>query len=272
MSLDTEGACAVDATGRAKCWGSKLTGYPEARAIAIPDAPSIASVGVLDVGGATPFPIDELVRGGQVICARSAATVRCWGFAEALGLAGFAVYGDDEPPSAGPIINPGDGTWRATSIAAGSRHACAIDGVGGVRCWGSNNLGQLGIGGVDRITGVAGAFVFGDQVRARKLALGASHTCVLLNDASVRCWGLNASGELGRGDHEGISRAADATPVELGGPVEDLAAGSNFNCVVMRDGAVRCWGLGSSGELGTGQTTTLGDDPGELPPPAILFE
>ena len=88
----------------------------------------------------------------------------------------------------------------------------------------------------------------------------------------MRCWGQNASAELGRGDDAAVTRASDAVPVELGGPVHDLAAGSNFNCVVMRDGAVRCWGSGTSGELGTGQTIAIGDDPGEMPPPAIVFE
>ena len=272
LSLATEGACAVDDRGRAKCWGSKLTGYPEARVVAVPGAPAIAEVGVIDVDGGVPFPIVELVRGEQVICARSGVSVRCWGFAEAIGWPGFDVIGDDEPPSVAPVLNPGRDDWRAASLDAGSRHACAIDNVGLVRCWGANDYGQLGLGGTGRVEGVAGAFTFGNQERARKLALGAGHTCVLLNDASVRCWGQNASAELGRGDDAAVTRASDAVPVELGGPVHDLAAGSNFNCVVMRDGAVRCWGSGTSGELGTGQTIAIGDDPGEMPPPAIVFE
>ena len=74
------------------------------------------------------------------------------------------------------------------------------------------------------------------------LALGDNHTCVLLNDGTVKCWGLNMFGELGNG-----LTMDSPTPqtVSLGGKAIAIEAGSNSSCAVLSNGAVVCWGHGT---------------------------
>lgn len=78
--------------------------------------------------------------------------------------------------------------------------------------------------------------------RVVALALGARHTCALLDDATVRCWGQKEGdgADLPRvGDDE---TAASAAPVELGGRAVQLSAGSGYSCALLDTGGVRCWG------------------------------
>src|SRR5690606_13151996 len=99
----------------------------------------------------------------------------------------------------------------------------------------------------------------------RQIVAGGYHTCALLDQGRVRCWGANAHGQLGLGHAEppDPSRIPDGE-VDLGGPAVHLAAGHDFTCALVEDGdAVRCWGKNDVGQLGLGHTDTIGDD--ELP-------
>ena len=98
-------------------------------------------------------------------------------------------------------------------------------------------------------------------------ALGAPwHTCALLDTGTVRCWGPGDGGQLGHGttdtvgDDETPDSAGDAA---VGATVVQLAAGGGHTCAVLDTGAVRCWGAGTSGQLGYGNPNSIGDD--ELP-------
>jgi hypothetical protein len=141
-----------------------------------------------------------------------------------------------------------------TYIAAGGAHACAIVKDGSLRCWGSNESGQLGDGtNTPRTTPTA---AMGLSAVAQVVA-GAAHTCALLEPGSagkgsVVCWGANANGQLGNG-----SKNASSTSVQVSGltaGVQSIAAGGNHSCAVMTDGTIRCWGENSDGELGDGTT------------------
>ena len=99
--------------------------------------------------------------------------------------------------------------------------------------------------------------------RAVQLALGSDHTCVLLSDGTVRCWGLGADGRLGTGDTTSIGDdepASQATPVALGGPATAIDAGAAHTCALMATKRVRCWGRGIDGQLGYGNANNVGDD------------
>ena len=75
-----------------------------------------------------------------------------------------------------------------------------------MKCWGEGRHGQLGQGAVDNIGDEAGemgnnlrAIALGSGRTARSIVAGESHTCVLLDNASVKCWGLGSEGQLGQG-------------------------------------------------------------------------
>ena len=271
VAIEQKGACSVSDTGGVKCWGTKATGYPGTPKVGVPGTPTIAEMGLVEVGTPLdPFPVDELVRGDNHVCVRSSGRVRCWGYGPLIGQDDFGWIGDDEPPSSAPDLTEG---WEAASLSASGGHTCAVTRAGTIRCWGRNESGQLGNGGTGDLVGVAGQIPFPSELRATKVVAGGLHSCALFTDATVRCWGDNHAGALGRGDEvTPIARAVDVVPVELGGPAFDLAVGTNFTCAVMRDGAVRCWGDGSSGCLGTNATETVGDEPQDMPPQAIVFD
>jgi alpha-tubulin suppressor-like RCC1 family protein len=100
------------------------------------------------------------------------------------------------------------------------------------------------------------------------LAVGAEHTCVLLENGAVRCWGnadefsaeYGYGGRLGYGNSEDIGddeTPASAGDVDVGAPVVNLVAGEMHTCALLVGGAVRCWGWGVP--LGYGGQD-IGDD------------
>ncbi len=96
-----------------------------------------------------------------------------------------------------------------------------------------------------------------------QLAAGGNHTCALLDNGAVRCWGDNAFGQLGYGHTDAIGDdevAGDAGDIGLGGAAVQIATARRHTCGLLETGAVRCWGLGVGGRLGYGNTLAVGDD------------
>lgn len=82
-----------------------------------------------------------------------------------------------------------------------------------------------------------------------KIATGGWHTCALLSDTTVKCWGNDNAGQLGDGN-----TTRQLTPVavtDLSGASE-IATGQEFTCSLLTDGAVKCWGRNAEGQLGNG--------------------
>ncbi|NPA91016.1 MAG: RCC1 repeat-containing protein, partial [Chloroflexi bacterium] len=73
-----------------------------------------------------------------------------------------------------------------------------------------------------------------------QVAAGGDHTCALLEDGRVRCWGANGSGQLGNGSTTSSSTPVDV--VNLGGRAKAIATGWAHTCALLMDGQVRCWG------------------------------
>lgn len=100
-------------------------------------------------------------------------------------------------------------------------------------------------------------------VRATQLALGHDHTCVLLADGAVRCWGPGTFGRLGTGSTTTIGDdepASAGKPVALGGKAVAITAGAMHTCALLDTKRVRCWGRGNDGQLGYGSPDDVGDD------------
>lgn len=273
--------CALTAAGGVRCWGDGSfgrLGYADCHDVGDTPARLPSTMGDVDVGG----EVRAIAAGGDFTCALLASGgVRCWGYGGdgALGYASRTQVGgtlDSSPASAGDV----DVGGRATSIAAGAAHACALLEDGGVVCWGLGSSGQLGHGtassiGADETPSAGGRVDVGG--RATAIAAGGFHTCAKLDTGNVRCWGAGDAGQLGYGRPDDVGELAGSVPsamgdVPIGARVESIAAGTSHTCAVLAGGSLRCWGLGSAGQLGLGDRRNVGDDatPESVPTIAVF--
>jgi hypothetical protein len=160
-------------------------------------------------------------------------------------------------------------------LALGDRHSCARFGDSTVRCWGSNDHGQLGGGAELRRLSPAAVPGLTDVAQ---LAAGGNETCARMKDGTVQCWG-EREGAVAPTPIVGVRGAvriavghALACAVLEGGTlscwgpgrgdwlageaprglsvVEDVALGVEHACARRKDGTVWCWGSNASGQLG----------------------
>jgi alpha-tubulin suppressor-like RCC1 family protein len=95
-----------------------------------------------------------------------------------------------------------------TFLAATGGHTCALTTAGGVKCWGSNEVGQLGdTTNINRNTPVD---VNGLTSGVTAIGVGSQHTCVVTLSGGIKCWGFNDSGQLGDG-----TNVDSNTPVDV---------------------------------------------------------
>ena len=255
--------CARIGAGTVRCWGFNdfgQLGYANISTIGDNETP--ASAGNVSVGG----NVAQVSAGRFHTCALlENGGVRCWGLGLSgrLGYGNVTTIGDNEAPATTGDVTVGG---PVTMVAAGTSHTCALLATGVVRCWGAASSGQLGYGNVTTIgdneaPASAGDVNVGGTVV--QIATGFGHTCALLVDGRVRCWGGNASGQLGYGTVNNIGdneNPASAGDVNVGGTVVKVAAGGLHTCALLDTGRVRCWGSGTRGRLGYGNTNDIGDD------------
>ena len=86
-----------------------------------------------------------------------------------------------------------------------------------------------------------------------RLSSGDNHSCAVMMNGTVKCWGLNDRGQLGDGT---TTNKPTPTPVSGLTDVTSISLGNNHSCAVITDGTVKCWGLNDNGQLGDGTTTT----------------
>ena len=202
---------------------------------------------------------------------------RCWGKGTSgrLGSGATTSLLATEGTTASAVLSAGG----ARAITSGDAHTCALTPAATVRCWGQGGSGQLGSGARDnRLDGVVtpaggtddpSAVPLGSAVSS--VSAGGDFTCAVVEAGTVRCWGDGAFGALGsRGVDNRLDGLADgpsddASAVPLGGPATAVSAGPQHACALMASGAVRCWGNGANGRLGTGATDDRLDG---LPGPA----
>ena len=148
----------------------------------------------------------------------------------------------------------------ATAVATGDNYACAITSIG-LKCWGFGNNGRLGDGDSGNHN-VPVAVNVGSDVSAVQLSLGVSHTCAVLSDRNLKCWGNNLFGRLGIGS---TAQQLNPVAVDLGGDVRQVANGYEHSCGLLEDNTVKCWGRHHYGSLGAGSGHfARGDYPGEM--------
>lgn len=147
-----------------------------------------------------------------------------------------------------------------SAIVRGGGHSCAVLDDGSVRCWGHNSNGELGFTSTEECHYIEGLefpctskpTLVPGLSHVKEIALGSSHTCALLRNETVLCWGDDALGQLGDGPSP--ANAYSATPILVPGleGIVAIAAGAHHTCALTHDWKVLCWGRGTDRALGAG--------------------
>lgn len=228
--------CAVDG-GAAKCWGKNDYGQ-------FGNGGYVSSLTPVTATGLTSGVTDISV--SNHTCAVVNGGAKCWGdnsYSQVGNGVPYSVVNEYYAPQ--DVAGLSSGVSR---IEAGYRHTCAVVG-GGVKCWGSNYQGQLGINNWDVSEIEFPQNVVGLSSGATDVGAGYQHSCAVVN-GGVKCWGDDGYGQLGNGDiwDQGVA------------PVDAIAAGSRatsvslydmHTCAVV-DGDAKCWGNNYYGQLGDG--------------------
>ena len=231
-------SCATVTGGGARCWGSNFSGQ-------LGDGTGVSSaapVGVVGLSSGVTVIEGRLADG---TCAIASGGLKCWG-RNHLGQLGNGGNSN----STAPVDVSGLSTGVA-SVSPGVGHVCAVTSSGGVKCWGGNSSGQLGNNST--VNSNVPVDVVGLTSGVAAVAAGGAHTCALLTTGGVKCWGDNASGQLGNNSFVG-----QETPVNVFGlssGVVGLTAGGNHTCALLATGRAKCWGANSFGQLGDGTNT-----------------
>ena len=188
--------------------------------------------------------VKAIINGSKFACALlKDETVWCWG-ENGSGVLGNGSTEDSYIPVKVANIK------NVKQIAAGNEHACATTDNGDGYCWGSNSHGQLGSDTPENNSAVP-VKIDGLDQEISSIHAGSSHTCAILNNNSLNCWGNNESGQLGDGTTESTK-----TPVKvegLDGDVLSVSGSTDATCATLDSGFVECWGSNRYGQLGIGK-------------------
>ncbi len=242
ISVNYSHSCAVLNDGTVKCWGQNnfgQLGYGDTLKRSAPPASPLALGGHTARVIATGFAHTCIIRDdGEVVC---------WG-SNASGQLG---YGDFQSRLQASMNVVNLGGQKAKSLQLGSYHSCAVLEDDTLKCWGDNTYGQSGYGITHTLSAPLAALDLGPGARVRELAVGAYHSCALLFDGSVKCWGRNQAGQLGYGDTS-ERRTPPVSSLNLGSSALHISAGLAHTCSIMADRTVQCWGGNEEGQLGYG--------------------
>ncbi|MBN1607155.1 MAG: hypothetical protein JW940_11020 [Polyangiaceae bacterium] len=271
VAAGTEHACALFDNGRIKCWGHNDFGQ-----LGLGDREDRGD-GLDEMGAKLPYVSLGTGRRAKAVTAGQSHTcallddgeVKCWGHNEhgELGLGNGWDHGDDEGEMGNNLLPVSLGAGRtATAVSAGSAHTCALLDDQQIKCWGFNYYGQLGLGNTDSHGHAADTMgdallevELGEGRTVKAVSAGGLHTCALLDNGEVKCWGFNDWGRLGLGDTTsrggGADQMGDFLPrVELGAgrSAKAIVSGSAHTCALLDNDQIKCWGWNQYGQLGLG--------------------
>lgn len=234
MALGANFSCALTGGGGVKCWGRNgqyQLGNGSSSSSTAPENVSGLSSGVT-----------SLTAGANHACAVvSGGAAKCWGY-NAYNQLGDGTTSPRSVPTSVAGLSSG-----VVSISAGSYHSCAVTSAGGAKCWGYNGYGQLGDS--SNSPRASPVDVAGMTTGVFSVSAGGQHTCAVLSDRAMKCWGYNQFGQLGDG-----TATTRNSPVSVLGltNVAMAAGGAGHTCAVTSSGAAKCWGSNSEGRLGDG--------------------
>tara|TARA_B110001452_G_scaffold107827_1_gene89405 strand:- start:4607 stop:6436 length:1830 start_codon:yes stop_codon:yes gene_type:complete len=249
--IDTGAAhtCGILENGSAMCWGRDTYGQlgdggeatNNIRPSTYVDVPNDVTISQIFTG---PYRTCVLL---------SNDGTNCWGFNEN-GQSGDESTNTYKSPT-NPVNFP-DGRV-AKSIGMGHKHTCAILDNDQLACWGADLYGALGNGESTSEDEYAPVIISTPADRTTvKVEAGVSHTCILMDDGGIMCWGRDNVGQLGNGESNPTAYApASDTILPEGRVAMDLSVGNEHACAILDNGSAVCWGMNNYGQLGDNSTT-----------------
>jgi alpha-tubulin suppressor-like RCC1 family protein len=239
VSAGSNSTCAVTQTNRVWCFGSNTNGQLGSNAtLGNPNGTAVPTqvAGLLDASEVSTTVTHTCAR-------RSDGSVSCWG-ENTLGQLGDGTTDQRSHP-----VGVG-GLPDSNGVATGMKHSCAVTWNARVQCWGWNFDGQLGnaVGNGNNVP-ASGPVEIANFTDASQLSSGDTHTCARTTTSRVKCWGDNDYGQMGTITLDGSPNPAPTLVVGLTGAVA-VDAGRAHTCALDIQGAVWCWGLNFSGQLG----------------------
>ena len=270
VSLGIKHTCAILDDDTLKCWGYNQRGqlgYGDTTDRSAPDATAVVNLGA----GRTAKAVSA---GSSHTCAiLDDDTLKCWG--QGGSSIGYGDWTQRTAPDATAVVDLGSGR-TAKAIFTGRDQNCAILDDDTLKCWGNNDYGQLGYGDTDARGDAAGemgdallAINLGSGRTAKAVSAGSQHTCAILDDNTLKCWGRGGEygGMLGYGDNT-QRKAPEATAVVnlgSGRTAKAISVGYQHTCAILDDDTVKCWGYNNMyGAVGVGSSDKYVWDPTEV--------
>lgn len=241
-------SCALLADHTVRCWGANAAGQLGNGLTTQDPSPTPTPVKGL-------WDVVQLATGQAHSCARlKNKTVKYWG-PNTRGQLGTGSTTFLPTPQVASVL---DGV-SIQDLSLGDNISCAIRSDGFMVCWGNNDHGQIAPNDETEfllkphtITPWAAA----DS--AVQLSIGSDHSCAVLKDRSVKCWGQKLYNQLGDGASY-YSGFAKVPPVTVPGisQASHIKVGLHFSCALTGNaGKLQCWGLNDHGQLGVSPAGT----------------
>ena len=244
--------CSILDNGDLKCWGYDAYGQlGTAGSPSSLNTPPSAAIGL----GTGRTAVAVTASFGHTCALLDNGDVKCWGLDSygQLGDGGAASGSSNHArtPSSTPI-NFGTGrTAVAISTGSGGYHTCAILDNGELKCWGRDDYGQLGDGGTNTDQSTPVSVNLGTGRTAVAVSAGNRHTCAVLDNGDLKCWGRDNRGQLGDGGSTTDTDAPSSTPINLGtGRTAVSVSGGSPHLRILDNAALKCWGQANYGQLG----------------------
>ena len=237
-------------SGSVYCWGNNASHQVDSSSV----SSRSKAVKIAEISTALSVSV-----GDAFACAvLQAGTVQCWGG----NSAGQANSGTPGADSTSPVTI--SSLSDVVAVATGSSHACALSTTSGVKCWGSGLSGQIGDGTQNMYSPVASVTGLDQTAGVTAVSAGNGFSCAVLGDKTVKCWGKNDYGQLGR-NLGGIYTQSTPVAVDTFSPpsvpladVVAISSGDSDTCAIVTGGNVWCWGRNTYGQRGIGTTSSTG--------------